>query len=102
MGHKPKLVQDAYAAQRKIFRLAHGKSAWQLQHQIRTGLQRRFCAHGGGKQGGHAALGKTAAHDAHNSRVGQLFPNQRKLPRVPPVEGVVFANDAYGRPHNPP
>ena len=100
MRDKPKTGEDAYAAQRKMLGVAHAEGAGKLQHQVASALQRGAGAVGGGMKRGHAALRERPAHQTHDARAGQLRPDQLKLPSVPPVEGVVFTNDAHNGVHS--
>jgi len=99
MGDKAKLGENFHTAQRKMLGVAHRKGAGQLQHQIGPGAQ---CGLGPVTRlvnGGHATLGKTAAHQADDQRIRQLLADQVKLVRMPQMKRIVFANNTDNRSH---
>ena len=86
-------AENAHAAQREIFRLAHRKGVRQLHHHIRAAAQRHFSPGMGGQQRGQAALGEAAADHADHCVRFRPRPGLRQMIGMALMEGIVFRND---------
>ena len=89
------LRENLHAAACKALRRAERLRHRQLQHKIRACQNCRLRAHTLFKNRRFSALDKASAHQTHDGSIcAQRLPDLPQLLFVPPVKGIVFANNA--------
>ena len=87
-------VERHHTAVRKLRRGRAGKAGGQLDDQIRPAFKRHARARPLVMPGKMPALSQRAAHHADDEICPAFFARHGQMMRVPPVKGVVFADDA--------